>query len=234
MKLTDINKKWIKYKDAYHLDSDVLIEAIRYDAGKGVECSFDITELYTGHFILHLTEKFDLYKADYIDFVLWHEFTHLADFLDQPFAYKVLRKLYNYMNTYSEYHASRRALDRVLRDAYGKNFDPEKAVIPQAYKYISLRRLVDDTLHKAEVAGRYYKETKGQQSFHVYLRYIMYLMGYVSHFANAEDIINHCLDVLKEDKDFYMTLYGMMREKDFFHMLAHMDSLYEKEGILNS
>lgn len=231
MKLSDINRLWIKYKELYGLSSDVLIEELRYDAAKGVECSFDITELYTGHYILHLSEKFDIYRGAYVDYVLWHEFTHLYDFLLQPFAYKVLRKLYNYMNTYSEYHASRRALGMVLGDRLDKGFDPEKCVIPQPFKDISMRKLVDDTLHKAELSLRYYEQERSQQAFHVYLRFIMYLMGYASHFQNAENIISYCLDYLKTDREAYLKLYRMMQEKDFFHLLAHMDVIHEQEGL---
>ena len=135
------------------------------------------------------------------------------------------------MNTYSEYHASRRALGKVLKNGYGGSFDPEKTVIPQPYKDISLRKLVDDTLHKAELARRYYEQNNNQQAFHVYLRYLMYLMGYASLFQNAEDIITYCLKYLGEDTDAYMKLYQMMQDKDFFHILAQMDVIHEKAGV---
>ncbi|MBQ9157001.1 MAG: hypothetical protein IJ137_09510 [Eubacterium sp.] len=231
MTLTDINKKWNAYKKEYGLDSPIEIEDIRYDAAKGVESSFNITELYSDIYILHLGEKVDLYRSDYIDLILWHEFTHLYDYLTHPYQVKVMRKVYTYMHTYSEYHASRRVMEKVLKSSYGREFDPEKSVIPMAYKDISMRNLVDDTLHKAAFSLHYYKEHPGQQAFHVYFRYVMYLMGYVSHFQNAEDIIGWCLESLELDKELYLTLYHILSEKDFHGILKHMDDIYEEAGL---
>ena len=231
MTLSDINEKWITYKKEYHFDSPVLIEEISFDAAKGVEASFDITELYSGEYILHLGEKFPLYRSGFADFVLWHEFTHLYDFLTQPYSYKVLRKVYIFMNTYSEYHASRRVLGRILDSAYGREFDPEKNVIPMAYKDISLRSLVGETLHRAEVTLHYFKENPGQKAFQVYFRFVMYLMGYVSHFANGKDIIKYCLEYLKVEEEAYLVLYDLMREKDYFKIISHMQTVYEEAGL---
>ena len=231
MLLSEINKKWNTYKEQYGLDSGVQIEEIRLDAAKGVDASFDFTELFSDQYILHLNPEIHLYRSEYIDYILWHEFTHLYDFLTQPFAYNVMRKIYLYLNTYSEYHASRRALGRILQDIDLERFDPEKQIIPAAFKDISLRDLISDTLYKAELSRYYYRVHKTQQAFHIYLRYVMYLMGYASHFKNAENIIRFCLEDLEEDLDVYLTLYQLMREKDFFKILPHMDDIYKKAGL---
>ena len=231
MLLADINKKWLSYKDYYKLDSGVEIESVCYDAADGCDSSFNIAQLYSDRYILHLNKDIDLYRSEYIDYILWHEFTHLYDFLTQPFSYKVLRKIYLYMNTYSEYHASRRALDHVMKDIPAAALDPDKSMIPAAYKDISLRNLINDTLQRAKLALHYFRNNPGQQAFHVCLRYIMYLMGYSSLFENAEDILAFCFLDLEMESKSYMELFEIMQNKDFFKILPKMDTIYEEAGL---
>ena len=52
-----INEKWKAYKVKYQVDSPVLIEEVRYDAPRGVESSFDVTEMFSERYILHLSEN---------------------------------------------------------------------------------------------------------------------------------------------------------------------------------
>lgn len=251
MTLENINKKWISYKRQYNLDSPVLIEEVRFDGDKGIDASFDITQMYTHHYVLHLNPKIHLYRSDYVDMVLWHEFTHLYDFLEQPFAYKVMRKIYLYMNTYSEYHAAKRTLWKVLfagkdrdicqdknpqnRNSQNQNmqstFHPDKCMIPTAFKEISLRELVSDTLRHAERSHAWFMENPDHQSFHLYLRYVMYLMGYASLFANKEDILKYCLADLQESENLYLDLFKILEQKDFFKIVSHMDEIYDEVGI---
>lgn len=252
MTLEDINRRWTSYKKQYGLESPVKIEEVRFDAEKSVDASFDMTEMYSHSYILHMNPKIHLYRSDYVDLILWHEFTHLYDFLEQPFSYKVMRKIYLYMNTYSEYHAARRTLGKIMDSRrYGtgpgsngkqgvkgsnhligsKEIDPDKCMIPTAYKEISLRELVSDTLRHAERARAWFKEHPDHQSFHIYLRYVMYLMGYASHFANKEDILRFCLKDLHESEERYLELFRIIEEKDFFKITGQMDEIYKEAGI---
>lgn len=226
--LDTINKKWIEYKESYQLDSPVLIEEVRFDAAKGVDASFDITELYSGSFVLHLSKDFPLYRGEYVDYILWHEFTHLYDFLNQPYVWKVLRKLYHYMNSYSEYHASRRALGRIIRDGMT---DPDKSLIPLAYRDISLRQLISETVTQAGVALKHFEANKTPSVFNVYFRYVMYLMGYASHFANARDILAYCYEYLQVAPEIYDRLYETLVEKDYKSILSLMEEVYVEMGL---
>lgn len=106
-------------------------------------------------------------------------------------------------------------------------------MIPTAFKEISLRMLVSDTLQHAERSQAWFKENPNHQTFHLYLRYVMYLMGYASLFANKEDILGFCLDDLKESRDLYLELFRILEEKDFFKIVSHMDEIYEKAGLNN-
>ncbi|MBR0380998.1 MAG: hypothetical protein IJH71_01000 [Eubacterium sp.] len=232
MKVSDINEKWNRYKEYYHMENGIQIDEIRFDAEKGVECSFDITELYADRYVLHLSEDMPLYRGTYQDFVLWHEFTHFYDYLTQPFAYNVHRKIYLYMNSYSEYHAARRSLGKVLEDAFPRGgIDPEKSIIPAPYRDMSLRDLVSDTLLQAEKAHYYFTQDPRQPVFNVYFRYVMDLMGYASRFENAEDIIRFCLEDLQDESESLIALYKIMKEKDFFKILGQMDDIYKEAGI---
>ncbi len=228
MTLEAINKRWIAYKKEYGIDSPVLIEEVRFDAAKGAESSFDVTELFSEQYILHLSDKFPLYRGEYIDYVLCHEFTHLADFLNQPYSYNVVSRVYHYMNSWSEYHASRRCLGMVLKKAFSGAIDPEKAVIPQAFKDISLRKLINDTLGQTGAALEEFRRGGNSSVYHLFFRYLMYVMGYISHFANAEDILNYCLSFLQLEGDLYPQLYHALQVGEPREIIPFFDKI-EKE-----
>ena len=227
MTLQEINSKWIAYKKEYHIDSPVLIDEIRYDASKGTESSFDVTELFTEYYVLHLSEKFPLYRSEYIDFILCHEFTHLADFLSHPYSYNVVSKLYHYMNSWSEFHASRRCLGMVLKTSFHGTIDPDKSVIPQPFRDISLRKLINDTLGYAGGALEEYRHSSNQQLYRVFFRYLMYLMGYVSHFANAKDILSYCLSFLKLDDPIFLSLYEALLKGEPREIIPFFDKIMQ-------
>ena len=225
MTLDQLNSRWIQYKNIYKVDSPVLIEEVCFDAPRGVEASFDVTEMFSELYILHLSKRIHLYRSEYIDMLLCHEFTHLADFLMHPYSYNVIGKLYHYMNTWSEYHASRRCLGMVLSRAFAGQPDPDKPVIPQAFRDVSLRRLINDTLSQAGAALEEYRRTGHSPAYHIYFRLLMYLMGYISHFANASDILDYCLTYLKVDKDSHAALYQALQKGEAREIIPFFDKL---------
>lgn len=228
MTLEAINKRWIAYKDKYQVDSPVLIEEVRYDATKGTESSFDVTELFSEQYILHLSEKFPLYRGEYIDYILCHEFTHLADFLLQPYSYNVVSRVYHYMNSWSEYHASQRCLAMVLAKNFSGPIDPDKAVIPQAFRDISLRRLINDTLGQAGAALEEFRRSGNSQAYHLFFRYLMYVMGYISHFANGEDILAYCLSFLKLEGNLFKQLYQALQAGEVRDIIPYFDKILKE------
>ena len=230
MTLESINKKWIRYKEKYQVDSPVLIEEVRFDAAKGVESSFDVTELFSGSYILHLSEKMHLYRGAYIDYILCHEFTHLADFLTHPYSSNVVGRLYPYMNTWSEYHASRRCLGMVLEKAFSGQVDPEKAVIPQAFRDISLRKLINDTLGQTKAALEEFRHSGNSSVYHLFFRCLMYLMGYLSHFANAQDILDYSLSYLQLDTSLCRELYAALLKGEARDLIPYFDKIMKELG----
>ena len=228
MILENINKKWITYKEQFGLDNPLLIEEVRFDASKGTDASFNIAELYSGSYILHLSKEFTLYRSEFTEYVLWHEFTHLYDFLNQPYVWKVLRKLYHYMNSYSEYHASRRSLGKIIGEGA---IDPDKSIIPLAYRDISLRQLISETVTQAAIALKHYEAENSPSVFNVYFRYVMYLMGYASHFANADDILGYCFEYLQTPTDHYFKMYDILKNKNYKDILPQMEIIYDEMGL---
>lgn len=85
MNLRQINELWNEYKEKYDLPKDVQISAVQYDAEKYIEGFFNILELLDGKYILHLNPRFHLYSDSYARFILFHEFTHFYDFINQFF-----------------------------------------------------------------------------------------------------------------------------------------------------
>ena len=230
MTLDQLNEKWIAYKAKYQVDSPVLIEEVRYDTPKGVESSFDVTELFSERYILHLSRKCLIYRGEYLDLILCHEFTHLADFLMHPYSYNVVSRVYHYMNTWSEYHASQRSLGLVLSGAFSGGIDPDKAVIPQAFRDISLRKLINDTLSQGGAALAEYRRTGNSSVYHLFFRCLMYLMGYISHFSNAPDILKYALSYLKLEGNTCYELYQALGRGEARDIIPFFDRLMKELG----
>ena len=53
----------------------------------------------------------------------------------------------------------------------------------------------------------------------------MYLMGYISHFANASDILSYCLTYLKVDKDGHAALYQALRKGEPREIIPFFDKI---------
>ena len=225
MRLEEVNRRWIAYKTEYGINSPVLVEAICYDAEKGTAASFDVTEMFSEHYILHFSRKICLYREEYLDYILCHEFTHLADYLSHPYSSNPIGKLYPYMNTWSEYHASRRCLGMVLEKSFSGDIDPEKAVIPQSFRDISLRTLINDTLSKTGAALEEYRHTKKDAAYRIFFRYLMYLMGYISHFSNALDILAYIMSYLKVEDEDLRNLYHALRGGEPREIIPFFDNL---------
>ena len=223
-----INEKWKAYKVKYQVDSPVLIEEVRYDAPRGVESSFDVTEMFSERYILHLSEKCLLYRGEYVEMILCHEFTHLADFLQHPYSYNLVGRLYHYMNTWSEYHASRRSLGLILSKAFSGGIDPDKAVIPQAFRDISLRKLINDTLSQGKMALVEYRRSGNSSAYHLFFRCLMYLMGYISHFANASDILKYSLSFLELEEGICFDLYRALGRGEARDIIPFFDRLMKE------
>lgn len=273
--LLQFNKMWTDYKKRNQIASGILLDEVRADAPEGTEACFDLMEMLEDRYILHVTSRIHLYNGDFTDFILDHEFTHLADFIAYPYKKPSLmyfgerardeehvntaadknifgdygkinlprkktrkgllsddigKRLFDYMNTYSEFHACQVALSRLLSDPAGRCLvDVDKNIIPAPFKYISLRRMLGDTLRKAHAAYQKFSAMLVPQVFALYFRYVMYLFGYVSYFGNDIDILRQTLAVLEvgDKEELYLAMYQALKDKDIERILDQTGRIYQ-------
>ena len=272
MNLAQVNKMWISYKKKMQLDSEILFEGLLFDAQPDVEASVDLMEMLEGHFILHVTRKIHLYRGDYIHFLLMHEFTHVADFLNYPFPRPDIqtlkereerennintasrreilskygqitfpkstgriadddigKKLFDYMNTYSEFHSCRVALGDLIGDLNGGTvIDADKNQIPRPYRDISIRAMLSDVLRHAYAAYSRFKVMLLPQVFVIYFRQVLYLFGYVSFFGNAKDMLGQSFKVLgvSDKKEDYFAVYDALIDQRYDDILFYTNKIY--------
>jgi len=274
------NKIWSEYKKETGLSSDLMLDEVRFDAAEGVEASFDLMELLEERYILHVTKNIHFYRGDFVRYLLYHEFTHLSDFITYPYEKPSLddlkereckennintvsdknifgdygeihlpekssgenifendigKKLFDYMNTYSEFHACQTAFRMILHDpAPGTIIDVNKNQIPTPYKDISVRKLLGETLRRAHIAYQKFETMLVPQVFALYFRQIMYLFGYISFFNNAEDVLEQTFAVLgiTDKKDVYLAIYQALKRKEVDSILLISNQIYMESYLL--
>ncbi len=273
------NDLWCEYKKKNQCDSGILLDEVRFDAPDGVEASFDLMELLEGKVILHLTRRIHIYRSEFVRFLLYHEFTHLRDFIEYPYEKPTLsdirrrtirednvntasdrsifgtfgeihlpqkmngennlegdagKKLFNYMNTYSEFHACQTALKSVLHSqGKGEMIDVTKNQIPGPFRDISLQRMLSDCLRRAHIAYKKFSAMLVPQLFVIYFRQIMYLFGYLSSFGNDKDILRQSFSVLgisNLEKE-YLDVYHALKENDVPAILEYSDMIYRDSYV---
>ncbi len=282
MNLTLLNRYWINYQKENGISSPVRLDEVKYDASAGVEASFDLLEMLDGRYILHLSRGFHLYRDKYIRFILDHEFTHLADFLDypypkpgshdlkerarreenintasdrnifgkygeinlpeksdgdNPFTSDSGKKLFEYMNTYSEFHACRVSLRNILSlhgSHRGTDLEPEREIVPAPYRDVSVKSMLSVCLRRAHLSYRQFSIMMIPQIFVIYFRQMMYLMGYLSHFDNARDMLSSSLEILelKDREKEYADLLEALKAARLEEILAIAGNIYKNSYLV--
>ena len=277
--LSQWNKMWVDYKRDQHCDSDILLDEVRYDAPDGVEASFDLLEMIEGKYILHLTKRIHIYRSEFVHFLLYHEFTHLKDFIEYPYEKPTLddirrrtiqednvntasdrsifgtfgeihlpqklsgdnmlegdhgKKLFDYMNTYSEYHACRIAFSKIVRpSAEGAVIDVSKKQVPGPFKDISIQRMLSDCLRRAHIAYQKFSALLVPQIFVLYFRQVMYLFGYVSHFGNDVETLKKTFEVMgiSDLEEMYLDMYKALKDKDIQAIYECSNRIYHDSYV---
>ena len=240
MNLSEINRKWVLYKAREGIDCNIQIDKVIMDAPEGVEASFDMQELQEGMRILHVTFRMEGYHPEYVDFLLSHEFTHLADFITCP--YQEESKRYLYMNAYSEFHACRLSLLRLLEN----NIETSgflrqqgsveslpasmmnKELVPQPYKDGTLVQLLNGIYQKTAIFFEKFRSLSVPQLFQYCFKHIMYMFGYLSLFQGAEEMIGRLCDDLGLVQSDYLSLYRALLAEDMEAILKEAEKIYDE------
>ncbi len=247
MTLQQVNEKWMSFKREQGLICDLQIEEILSDAPKGVEASFDLQELMTGRVVLHVSDQLDFCRTDYVDFVLYHEFTHLYDFYGCPYAQGRQEDFYGYMNSFSEFHASRLSLAEILRaDISCRTFIGSPAgsgpglpmtimdrsdLLPQPDRTGSIRQLLNRCYGMAKNGFEKFQELSIPQIFQFCFKQVMYIFGYVSLFESADVMARQVCRELRLTEEHYMNLYRALLKSETDEVLSATKSIYEEAYV---
>lgn len=212
MNIKEINDLWIEYKKKYGIDSDIMIEDVKYDTEEYVEGCFNLLELMEGKYILHLNPKVHIYRDSYVKFILFHEFTHFYDFFHCPYEQKN-EKLF-FMNAYSEFHACKVTLARCIEQYQIKLTDIDKIQIPGPFREISIRKLLNESLSRLKYYMEIYYLTYQIHDFINAFRQMMYLFGYISLFKDDSILVQYTMKVLDLGDDRVLELYKCMKENE--------------------
>ena len=236
MTLNQINELWELYKERYEVDSDAMITDVCYDTPENVEGSFDLFELLGGTYILHLSPRFHLYSEDYVRFILFHEFTHFADFIkassDEQFSER--EDLFLFMNSYSEYHACRVALGQSIDSLSHEYVYLDKIQIPGPFREISIRRLLAENLFRTKYAYIQFFRHLAPNDFVSSFRQLMYLFGYIALFKKTNvQMAEHILRVIGlKSSECYMELFHALNEKDVEGILKYTKDAYNDAFLM--
>ena len=225
MNLKQINELWLEYKTKYGIDTDHMIQDVRYDTEEFVEGCFNLLELMNNEYILHLNPNIHLYNENYVKFILFHEFTHFYDFFHCEFDDRT-EKLF-FMNAFSEFHACRVTLARCINQYKIKLTDVDKIQIPGPYREISIRRLLEESLFRAKYFMDIYYVSYQIDDFINAFRQLMYLLGYLSLFHNDDDLLKHTLKVIHVEDPRVAELYHAMKEEKFDEIVSIYRSISE-------
>ena len=245
--LKEVNEKWITFKDRQGLVCDLEIRELIADAPKGVEASFDLQELMEDRLVLHLSDQLALYRQDYVDFILHHEFTHFYDFYSCPYDKNRQEDFFAYMNSYSEFHASRLSLADLLRtDISCRTFMGSPAgagpglpmtimdrenLVPRPDGTGSIRQMLNHCFGRARAGFEKFRDLSIPQIFQFCFKQVMYVFGYVSLFEESQVMVRNVCQELGLTEDLYIRLYQALLISDTEGILAAAKAIYEEAYV---
>lgn len=161
---------WFKYNN--NICNIPKIKGIKIMPEEGTAGQFFPDDLYNKNYILYLSEDMEVASDDYVEEILFHEFTHLAD--STLFLEYDIEKFTTIMSMYSEIHASEIQMDKILSTI--ENPSNIRQIIP--YKSVTLKKYLNRELKelKQEFAPL---KSKTDVAERCNFTYIYYFIGYL-------------------------------------------------------
>ncbi len=156
---------------------------------------------------------------------------------DNPFNSDSGKKLFDYMNTYSEFHACRVSLGNILRlrrNPPGTDVDVDRNIVPAPYRDISIKDMLSVCLRRADLSYRQFSIMMIPQVFVIYFRQMMYLMGYISHFSNAGEMLASSLKImeLESQEKQYLDLLEALKTAGVEEILTIANDIYKDSYLV--
>lgn len=161
---------WIKYNN--NICNIPQIKDIRIMPEEGTAGQFLTDDLYNRNYVLYLSDDMEVAPDDYVEEILFHEFTHLAD--SMLFLEYDIEKFKTIMSMYSEIHASEIQMDKIL--SIIENPSNIRQIIP--YKSVTLKKYLNRKLKelKQEFAPL---KSKNDVAERCNFTHIYYFIGYL-------------------------------------------------------
>ena len=144
------------------------------------------------------------------------------------------KKLFDYMNTYSEFHACHISFKEIIcHSSKGESIDVRKNQVPGPFRDISIQKLLSDCLRHAHMIYQKFSALLVPQIFVLYFRQIMYLFGYISHFENDIWTLKQSFSVLgiSNLESMYLDMYHALKEKNIQKIYECSDAIYRDSYI---
>lgn len=135
---TFIKLTWTKYNN--NICNIPKIKGIKIMPEEDTAGQFLFDDLYNKNYILYLSEDMEVAPDDYVEEILFHEFTHLAD--STLFLEYNIEKFTTIMSMYSEIHASEIQMNKILSTI--ENPSNVRQIIP--YKSVTLKKYLNREL----------------------------------------------------------------------------------------
>lgn len=208
------------------------ITKIETISGNYAEMQFDAKSLYEKNYILKVNESINDENEQFIENILWHEFTHVADsILFNEYEYEDYKHI---MYIYSEIHAAELQMNNMLATQMERPCSLEQDIEHKGI--ITLQKYMDTSLHHA-------LDQFKLPVWYIFLsdnicdaREIYYFIGYLkslkSHSINYEysysDIDERYNSLFKEITEYVLN----NQEYDYKHFISldkQMDKLINKQ-----
>ncbi len=147
---------------------------------------FKSEDLYNSKYILYIDDKLEDKPDEFIDQILFHEFTHIVD--SRRFLKFDLEKFQNMMNIYSEIHASQIQMNRLIKTEKSKPYSLDQEVIHGGI--LTLRSFMDQTYNRLKKEFSVPNVPFNKSNLRLNLKELYYYVGYSKSLKNNNIIYN--------------------------------------------
>lgn len=221
--LQEINKQVTEFNNYMNYTEIPFIEDIIYieDLDSNPNAKIDFNDLIKNKYIIYLNKRLDKFPYKYQISVIWHELTHIFDFVTYKNKYKNIHEL---LKSYSESHAISIQL-KYLADL--KLDDKITNSNKEVYYQDKIQSLAEISLNYFNRSCLYilkYFDTKNLLDFSESLNYFCYFCGYLTARSNSQTLFKGAMK--KYPNNNYKNILIMLGESILSRNIQHSVKLY--------
>lgn len=173
-----IEFQWLKYNK--FINKIPQIESVKESSENISWAYFKSDDIYSQKYILYVDPKLEETYDEFIEQILFHEFTHIYDSL----KFKGINKenFNELMNIYSEIHASQIQMDRMLLTQSTKPYSLDKQITCE--KKVILKSYMEHSLYKLEQEFATPQEKITPENLKYSQKQLFYFIGNLSSLKN--------------------------------------------------